>query len=118
MAGSQVVIIARATRPSALLWLERAGLPFSLLLDPYLALYRQLGLKRDASKVWNVDAMVHYAQEKVAERPALPAYPGDDLQVFGGDFVFKSDGELCYSYPSKYPTDRPAIESLLSSLRT
>ena len=116
MARSQVVIVARTTRPSALLWLERTGLSFSLLLDPDLTLYRQLGLRRDASKVWTVDAMVHYAQEKVAGRPALPSYSGDDLQVFGGDFIFKSDGELCYSYPSQYPTDRPAIESLLSSL--
>lgn len=117
VAGCQVIVVARGARPSALLWLERTGFTFPLLLDAELVLYRQLGLRRDAAKVWICKNMIHYAQEKVAGRPVLPGYAGDDLQVFGGDFIFRSDGGLSYSYPSKYHNDRPEIESLLDALR-
>ena len=112
-----MIVVARATRPSALLWLERTGFSFPVLLDPELVLYRQLGLRRDAAKVWICKNMIHYAQQKVANMPALPSYAGDDLQVFGGDFIFRSDGVLSYSYPSKHHADRPEIESLLDALK-
>lgn len=116
-AGCQVIVVARTTRSNGQLWLERTAFSFPLLLDYDLTLYRQLGLRRDAAKVWSVRSMLYYAHEKIARKPALPSYQGDDLHVLGGDFVFKMDGELWYSYPSKYTDDRPEIESLLDVLK-
>lgn len=113
-AGCQVVAVARGTNESALKWLDNVKLPFSLLLDINLTLYRNLGLKRSVKAVWSVSNIVGYAEEKVAGVPGAPAYEGDDLHVMGGDFVVDSTGKLVYAYSSKTSSDRPSVDDVLA----
>ena len=115
-AGCQVVVVARGTIESGLKWLENVKLPFPLLLDISLTLYRSLGLKRSVKAVWTIPTIVSYAEEKVAGVPSTPAYEGDDLHVLGGDFIVDPTGKLLYAYPSKTSSDRPSLDDVLTVL--
>ena len=112
-----MVIVACAIRSSAQKWLDSTKLPFPLLTDIDLTLYRHLGLRRRAKVVWEVETIIHYAQEKAASVSPSPMYEGDDLHVMGGDFAVDSTGKLVYAYSSKTPSDRPAVTDVLESLK-
>lgn len=62
-------------------------------------------------------ALTSYAEEKLANVPATPRYPGDDLHTMGGDFIVDSAGTVVYAYLSKNSQDRPDVDELLDSLR-
>ena len=113
-AGCQVVAVARGTVESGLKWLNNVKLPFPLLLDIKLALYRNLGLRRSVKAVWTISSIVSYAEEKVAGIPGAPAYEGDDVHVLGGDFIVDSTGKLTYAYSSKTSSDRPSVDEVLA----
>ena len=107
-----MVVVARGTRESARKWFENTNIPFTLLLDLDLQLYRQFGLRRSASAVWSVPTLLSYAEEKVAGVPPAPSYAGDDIHVLGGDFIADREGRLVYAYCSKFSSDRPSIDDV------
>ena len=108
--------MARGIRDSALKWLDYNKVTHPLLLDLNLVLYKHLGLKRSVKAVWSVSTLVSYAEERVAGVSPTPDYPGDDVHVMGGDFMTDASGCLVYAYSSKFSSDRPSIESLLSAV--
>lgn len=107
--GCQVVVVARGTRESADIWFKHTQISYPLLLDPDLTMYRYFGLGRSVTAVWTIPTLLTYAKEKVAGVPPAPAYPGDDIHVLGGDFIFDSTGKVVYAYCSKFSSDRPPL---------
>ena len=109
--------MARGIQESGRKWLEFTEHTFPLLLDINRELYRRLGLGRSVAGVWSVAVITNYAEEKLADVPAAPRYPGDDLHTMGGDFIVDSDGKVVYAYLSKSSQDRPDVSELLDSLK-
>lgn len=67
---------------------------------------------------WDLNVFIGYAEAVVKGRVDRMGYPGDDVTVIGGDFIADSSSRLVYSYPSKEQYDRPAVDNLLSILKT
>ncbi len=109
-------MVAHGIRESGLKWLENTQLPFPLVLDKELRLYRALGLRKSVLGVWRIDSVLGYAEERLAGVKGAPVYEGDDLHVMGGDFFVDSEGRLVYSYRSAKSRDRPSVEDLLGVL--
>lgn len=104
------------TQSDAKEWLETHQLPYPLLLDPELRLFKELGLKRSVEKVWGVSSMVSYAEERLAGVAAGRAYEEDDVHLMAGDYITDCTGKLVFSYNGIDSQDRPSTEQVLSAL--
>lgn len=115
--GCKVVMVTRGyTCSDAKEWLEMHQLPYPLLVDPELKLFKELGLKRSVKKVWGIKTMVSYAEERLAGVVASRAYEGDDVHLMAGDYISDSTGKLVFSYNGTDSQDRPSTKQLLSAL--
>lgn len=114
--GCKIVVVARGTEVSAKRWLESNDFPCSMVLDFEMKMYRELGLKRSVAGVWNISALVAYAEEKVAGKLDTTRYEGDDIHIMGGDFVTDSSGTLRMAYCSSDSQDRPSVDAILAAL--
>lgn len=110
------MVVASGTREGGLTWLQRYKLPFPLILDQELVLYRMFGIRRLLKEAWNLDIFIAYAEAVAGGRVDNIAYSGDDVTVIGGDFIADSTGRVLYSYRSKEQYDRPDVEDLLKVL--
>jgi hypothetical protein len=115
--GCRVVMVTRGyTRSDAKEWLETHKLPYPLLLDSELKLFKELGLKRSVKKVWGISSMVSYAEERLAGIVASRAYEGDDVHLMAGDYITDSTGKLVFSYNGTDSQDRPSMELVFRAL--
>ncbi len=96
-------------------WLEETGVPFPLLLDSERKVYRAYGLGRSVLQVWKPRVLVHYLRLVLAGRRLKPAQ--GDIYQLGGDFIVDEQGTVRLIHPSKDPTDRPSVDSLLTAAR-
>ena len=102
--------------------LERLGefmaqynVPFEGLADPERAAYAAFGLGRGAvAQVYGPAVWLSYVKLLLAGQRAAPI-AGDTLQL-GGDFLLDAEGRLLLSHPSRNPTDRPTVETILAAL--
>ena len=107
------MVVASGTREGGKQWLDTYGLPFPLLLDRGLVVYRLFGIRRLLKVAWDLEVFVAYAEAVARGRVDNIAYSGDDVTVIGGDFIADESGKLLYSYCSKEQYDRPEVEDLL-----
>jgi peroxiredoxin len=107
-------IVSFGTLPEAQAWLEETCTPFRLLLDPDRETYRAFGLQRSLLRSWNIKTVWRYAQLLTAGR-RWRGIQGDSAQL-GGDFIVDRFGVVRPAYPSRDPTDRPAVDDLLAAL--
>lgn len=114
----KVIVISFGCREGALRWLQETGCPYSMLLDPNRKLYHAFGLGKSVEKVWNVDVLNYYAEQKVANRPLPKQFENiiDDPHQLGGDFVLDPNGIVIFFHPCQSSTDRPSLSELLSAL--
>ena len=113
--NTQVLIISFGSDYWARLWLQEAGSPFPLLLDPQRSVYRAYGLQQSLLRSWNLRTIGFYARALLSGS-AWRGIQGDSSQL-GGDFIVDVDGVIRLAYRSHYPTDRPSVRELLSVLR-
>lgn len=115
--GCRVVMVTRGyARSDAKEWRDTNQLPYPLLLDSELRLFKELGLKRSVKNVWGVSSMVSYAEERLAGIAASRAYQGDDVHLMAGDYITDSSGKLVFSYHGANSQDRPSTDQLLRAL--
>ena len=110
------MVVASGTREGGLKWLEKYGLPFPLLLDQKLVLYRMFGIRRSVQVAWDLNIFIAYAEAVAGGRVDNIAFSGDDVTVIGGDFIVDASGKLLYSYCSKEQYDRPSVDELFEIL--
>ena len=89
-----------------------------MLLDKDREVYTAFGLKISLSKVWMINSLVYYADQKLAGKKLIAVLDDDDPHQLGGDFIVNSKGKLVMVYPSKDFADRPTIEYLLNSAKS
>ena len=112
--NTRVWIISFGTLPAAQAWLEETCAPFPVLLDPDRESYRDYGLEHSLLRSWNLKTMWRYVQLLIGGR-RWRGIQGDSEQL-GGDFIVDRNGVVRLAYPSHDPTDRPAVDELLTVL--
>jgi len=117
-ADCRVVVVSFGNSEGAQNWLEQTKTCLSLYLDPQRKLYLKFGLARSIKKVWNMNTIHYYAQQKAQGRQLPTALSGveDDPLQMGGDFTISKDLKLVMSYACKTPSDRPSTQHILSRL--
>lgn len=117
-ARCKVVVLSFGSSQGADAWIEATGCELEVYLDPDRRIYSMLGLERSLHKVWNMDTVHFYAQQKALGRQLPQSIVGveDDPLQMGGDFTIRRDGRLVLSYPSKTPKDRPSTNQILQNL--
>ena len=114
--GCQVVIVAQGLRESGVQWKKDYSIPFTLLIDREMALYRLFGLRREVKLVWNLEIFTFYAAKVIEGRKDNMAYEGDDLTVMGGDFIVRQSGEVVFAHVQTGQFDRPQLPYLLQCM--
>lgn len=112
------MMVGIGTESNAREWQEanKIKFPFTLVLDPEMKLYRELGLKRTAVGVWTVPVLVDFAEKMIAGKLDLEHFEGDDLHLMGGDFVTDSTGKLVLAHGGVSSEDRPSVDAILFAL--
>ena len=110
----KVLIVSFGTLPAAQAWLEETCSPFELLLDPERKIYEAYELERSALRSWNVRTIGRYVQLLASGR-RWRGIQGDSTQL-GADLIVDPDGVVRLAHYSHDPTDRPAVDDLLTAL--
>ena len=113
--GVEVVLVTFSSAGYGRVWLKEVCSAFRLLIDRERAVYARYGLKRSLLRSWNLKTVRKYVQLMRAGR-RWRGIQGDSAQL-GGDFVIDAQGVIRLAYPSRDPTDRPAVTDLLAVLR-
>ena len=113
--NAEVVVISFGAEFWVKVWQEQTQAPFPLLLDQERKAYRAYGLEQSVLRSWGLKNLWYYAKAVVQRKPLYDSH-GEDTSQLGGDFIIDNSGILRYTHPSQEPTDRPAIEQLLSIL--
>jgi hypothetical protein len=93
-----------------------AGLPWPVLLDGTRELYRAYGMARES--FWNVWGPASWwGFIKLLVRGRRLHLPTGDVYQMGGDVLIDPQGIVRRHYISRYPLDRPSVDSLLAVAR-
>jgi alkyl hydroperoxide reductase subunit AhpC len=113
--GVQVLTISFSTDYWARAWLQETGSSFPLLLDPERQAYAAYRLGSSRLRSWGPNVLWDYLKRMVAGERLRPAQ-GDAHQL-GGDFIVDAAGIIRLAHPSRDPTDRPPVKTLLAALQ-
>ena len=111
-------MVAQGQRESGVQFKKDYDLPFPLLIDREMILYRQFGLRRKIKVLFKVETFTRYATQLIeGTTKSFDVYDGDDIAVMGGDFIVKQNGEVVFAYVQDSQLDRPAVEDFLQCLK-
>ncbi len=115
--NTRVVVVSFGTLPAVQRWLQESCQSFKVLLDPDRRVYQAYGLERSYWRSRTLGTRWYYLKAWLAGKKSHGAEPGEDTSQLGGDFIVDKNGVLRLVHPSHDPTDRPAVENLLQTLR-
>ncbi|GIK57463.1 MAG: hypothetical protein BroJett015_31260 [Chloroflexota bacterium] len=115
-ANAEVVTVSFESAYWAQVWLQETNSPFPFLVDESRAAYRLYGLESSLLRSWSPATLWYYAKAAWQGRETF-GKRGDTHQL-GGDFIIDAHGRIQLAHPSREPTDRPAIQTLLTTLQT
>ena len=112
-----MVCVGHGERETARKWKEENSFPYSVLLDPGLELYRDLGMKRSAM-IGQAFNFWSFAEDYLAGRQIPTIIEGENMDVMGGDFITDSSGKLVLSHKMEdgHVRDRPSLKQALATL--
>lgn len=118
--NTKIVVISFGSPIGVRMWLEETGCPFDVLCDEKREVYKSLGLKTSVSKVWNIEMVTYYAEQLASNKQLHKKYENveDDPLQMGGDFILDKNGSLALVHASTISTDRPAVEKIVTTLKT
>ena len=91
-------------------------LPFPLLSDQEIDVYRAYGLQRgDLRHIFSLKTILTYP--KLLAKVRMYQFRRSDMCQLGGDFVIDPEGIIRYQYRSTAANDRPAVAELISSFQ-
>ena len=114
-ANTDVITISFGTPYWSQVWLQETQSPFPFLVDLERAAYRAYGLESSVLRSWGPANLWYYAKAAMQKRATF-GKRGDTSQL-GGDFIIDPRGRIQLAHPSHDPTDRPAMDEILSVLR-
>ena len=113
--NTNIVAVSFGTPYWANVWLEETGAPFPVWLDPEKKSYDVYGMITSKWAAWGPANLWFYA--KALMRGEKTKGDRGETGQMGGNFIVDSNGIVQFAYPSKNPTDRPALSSLLQTLQ-
>ena len=90
-------------------------LPFPLLSDQEMDIYRAYGLQRgNLRQIFSLRTVLAYI--KLLARGRMYQFRRSDLRQLGGDFIVDPKGVIQYQYASAAPHDRPSVDELIGNI--
>ena len=114
--NTEVLTISFEYSRWASVWLEETNSPFPFLVDADRSAYKAYGLRSSALASWSPQNIWYYVRALLAGRETY-GNRGDSHQL-GGDFIVDRQRRVRLAHPSRDPTDRPAVEMLMATLRS
>jgi hypothetical protein len=113
---SAIAVVTFASQDRLAGYRRHLGLPFPLLSDTELTLYKAFGVERGTRRqVWSIGALRIYAALLLdGRRLQLPA---EDVYQLGADAVVDSVGRLSYLSLPTGPERRPTVDELVEAVR-
>lgn len=115
-AGIGIVVVTQSKVEVLARYLERTPKNYPFVTDPDRLAYKAFGLER--TPWWSFfrpGELWRYLRARIRGTRIQMPYAGEDVQQLGGDFLLDRAGRITFSYPSRLPTDRPSIESILAA---
>ena len=114
--NTNIVAVSFGTPQWVDAWLQVTGAQFPVWLDDSKQSYAAYQLTHRERASWSAKNLWYYARA-LARGEQLQGYRGDINQL-GGNFIVDRHGMVRFAHPSQDPTDRPAVEEMLTVLRT
>ena len=113
--GAELIMIGNGTPNFAKAFLEEFSITTPIYVDPSLASYRALGMRRGvAATLFSPKVLVHgFRALRSGFRQGLTR--GDHFQL-GGVLVVKPDDTILYRYLSETAGDHPPTSDILAAL--
>ncbi len=117
--GCSVLVVSQAKPEILSLYLSRQGWHVPIVSDAERIAYRAFGLERtNWLTFFRPSVLWGYFRGMFRGYGVRKPYAGEDVLQLGGDFLLAKDGRVVFAYSSATPTDRPAVSSLLGTLRS
>ena len=112
----RVVVVTFEARAQAEAYVRETGLRWPLLIDDRRTLYRAYGMERGRwTAIWGPASWWAYA--RLIVRGRRPGRPTGDVYQLGGDVVVDPRGQVALHHVGTGPGDRPAISTVLDTVR-
>ena len=113
--NTDIVAVSFGTPYWANAWLEETQAPFPIWLDPHKESYQLYGMTTSKLQAWGPRNLWFYV--KAFLRGEKSKGNRGETDQMGGNFIIDKDGIVRLAYPSKNPTDRPEVDTLLDVLK-
>lgn len=87
------------------------------MCDTKRNLYEVFQLASSVKNSWGIKLQIWYAEQLCLGRKLHPMAEGDDPQQLGGDVIINCEGIITMIHRSKFPTDRPSVQKILSVVK-
>jgi hypothetical protein len=114
--GAELVLVGNGIPAQAKVFQKHMQLATPLFVDPQLALYRALGMRRSIWRTIGPSAWGNFLRALRAGS-RQQQLQGDPWQQ-GGVLIVLPDGRVVYCYRSKVAGDHPPIRAVLEALRS
>ncbi len=112
---AEIVVVTFADPARLSAHRDHLGVPFTVVTDPTLALYRLLGAGRGSRRqVWSPGTLRMYLRLLRAGRRLRR--PTEDVSQLGADVVIGRDGRLRYRALPASPDARPPVAELVDAV--
>lgn len=98
-------------------WITTTNCKYPIVSDADRTLYKTFHLRSSVKHTWDIRAQVWYAEQLCFGRKLHPMAHGDDPHQLGGDVVVDKDGVLTLIHRSKYPLDRPSVDTIVENVK-
>lgn len=114
--GDAVIAVVTFADPARLAgYRMHLAVPFPVLSDPDLVLYRRLGVTRSSRRgVWSPGTFAMYARLVLSGRRLR--LPTEDVRQLGADVVVGRDGRVRLLALPTSPDSRPPVDDLIAAL--
>lgn len=113
--NTDIIAVSFGTPYWANVWLEETQAPFPIWLDPQKESYQLYGMTSSTLKAWGPQNLWYYA--KAYLRGEKSKGNRGETDQMGGNFIIDREGVVRFAYPSKNPTDRPEISTMINTLK-
>lgn len=113
--NTNIVTISFGIEYWARAWIQETNSPFPVWLDAERDSYRLYGLGQSWFAAWGFKNALYYAKAIARGETIKREHRGDTDQM-GGNFIIDASGIIRFAYPSRDPTDRPAVATLMDAI--
>jgi len=115
--GARLLLVGMGTPSETAAFAERFDVPFPMVADSKLDIYRAFELGRMRHRGFLSPAVALRGVSAMAQGHLL-GLPQGDVRQLPGVFVIDTNGTIIFSYHSRDPSDYPSPEVILDAVQT